>query len=212
MPDGEVLAIGSVRMGESDDERRRRSSRRISRQLRRRGQRGRTDRRADARSSTGSSTPSPPGWCRSTPSTRRASWSRGPARRIDPLYVICRSGSRGRQAAEKFQAAGYPNVVNVEGGTLAWERAGFAGGPGKEGDLAGAAGADRRRVAGRDRHRVGGVRASRPSSACRRSSGRDWSSPGSRTPAAWGCSWPGCPGTGAERIRRPAIVPSEARS
>jgi rhodanese-related sulfurtransferase len=39
--------------------------------------------------------------------------------------MICRSGGRGRQAAEKFHAAGYPNVVNVEGGTLAWERAGL---------------------------------------------------------------------------------------
>src|SRR4051795_2981113 len=35
-----------------------------------------------------------------------------------PLYVICRSGSRGRQACEAFQAAGFSNVVNVEGGTL----------------------------------------------------------------------------------------------
>jgi rhodanese-related sulfurtransferase len=43
----------------------------------------------------------------------------------DPLYTICRSGGRGRQAAEKFAAAGYANVVNVEGGTLAWERAGL---------------------------------------------------------------------------------------
>lgn len=37
----------------------------------------------------------------------------------EPLYLICRSGSRGRQACEKFQAAGFTNVVNVEGGTLA---------------------------------------------------------------------------------------------
>lgn len=37
-----------------------------------------------------------------------------------PLYVICRSGSRGLKACEKIQAAGYTNVVNVEGGTLAW--------------------------------------------------------------------------------------------
>ncbi len=41
------------------------------------------------------------------------------------LYVICRSGSRGRQACEAFQAVGFPNVVNVEGGTLAWEQAGL---------------------------------------------------------------------------------------
>lgn len=43
----------------------------------------------------------------------------------DPLYTICRSGGRGRQAAERFQVAGYTNVVNIEGGTLAWERAGL---------------------------------------------------------------------------------------
>lgn len=37
----------------------------------------------------------------------------------EPLYFLCRSGSRGQQACEKFQKAGFPNVVNVEGGTLA---------------------------------------------------------------------------------------------
>jgi rhodanese-related sulfurtransferase len=44
----------------------------------------------------------------------------------EPLYVICRSGNRGKQACERFLAAGFTNVVNVEGGTLAWERAGLA--------------------------------------------------------------------------------------
>lgn len=43
----------------------------------------------------------------------------------EPLYVICRSGSRGRQACERLLAAGYANAVNVEGGTLAWDRAGL---------------------------------------------------------------------------------------
>lgn len=42
-----------------------------------------------------------------------------------PLYTICRTGNRGRMAAEKFQAAGYHDVINVEGGTLAWEQAGL---------------------------------------------------------------------------------------
>lgn len=37
-----------------------------------------------------------------------------------PLYFICRSGTRGRQACEKFLAAGHTNIFNVEGGTLAW--------------------------------------------------------------------------------------------
>lgn len=44
---------------------------------------------------------------------------------LEPLYVICRSGSRGKQACEKFLAAGYTNVVNVEGGTQAWDQAGL---------------------------------------------------------------------------------------
>jgi rhodanese-related sulfurtransferase len=43
----------------------------------------------------------------------------------EPLYVICRSGSRGRQACEKLLAAGFANVVNVEGGTLAWAECGL---------------------------------------------------------------------------------------
>lgn len=43
----------------------------------------------------------------------------------EPLYVVCRSGSRGRQGCEKFIAAGFTNVINVEGGTLAWEQAGL---------------------------------------------------------------------------------------
>jgi rhodanese-related sulfurtransferase len=43
----------------------------------------------------------------------------------EPLYVICQSGNRARQAAEKFLAAGYANVVNVEGGTNAWAAAGL---------------------------------------------------------------------------------------
>ena len=42
-----------------------------------------------------------------------------------PLYVICRSGSRGKQACEKFLAAGFSNMINVDGGTLAWDAAGL---------------------------------------------------------------------------------------
>jgi rhodanese-related sulfurtransferase len=42
-----------------------------------------------------------------------------------PLYVICRSGGRATQACEKFITAGFPNVVNVEGGTLACIEAGL---------------------------------------------------------------------------------------
>ena len=42
----------------------------------------------------------------------------------EPLYVVCRSGNRSRQACEKLTAAGL-NVVNVEGGTSAWDAAGL---------------------------------------------------------------------------------------
>jgi len=41
------------------------------------------------------------------------------------VYFICRSGSRGRKACEKFVAAGFSNVANVEGGTEAWVREGL---------------------------------------------------------------------------------------
>lgn len=43
----------------------------------------------------------------------------------EPLYVICHSGSRGRQACEKFNQAGFSNVVNIEGGTMACVEAGL---------------------------------------------------------------------------------------
>lgn len=49
-----------------------------------------------------------------------------------PLYVICRSGSRGQQACEKLMAAGWENVVNIEGGTQAWEQAGLPVSRGKK--------------------------------------------------------------------------------
>lgn len=41
------------------------------------------------------------------------------------LYVICRTGNRARQAGEKLLSAGCNQVVNVEGGTRAWEEAGL---------------------------------------------------------------------------------------
>ena len=43
----------------------------------------------------------------------------------EPLYFICRSGGRGQQACEKFLKAGFSNVINVEGGTMACVEAGL---------------------------------------------------------------------------------------
>lgn len=45
--------------------------------------------------------------------------------RDEPIYVICRSGTRSEKACDKFLSAGCTNVVNVTGGTLAWEKAGL---------------------------------------------------------------------------------------
>jgi len=42
-----------------------------------------------------------------------------------PFYLICKSGGRARQAAERFRLAGVQNVIVVEGGTAAWEAAGL---------------------------------------------------------------------------------------
>ena len=43
----------------------------------------------------------------------------------EPLYVICKSGSRAGKACQRLIDAGYANVVNVEGGTQAWVDAGL---------------------------------------------------------------------------------------
>jgi rhodanese-related sulfurtransferase len=42
------------------------------------------------------------------------------------VYIHCRSGNRGRQAIEKLQSLGVTaELVNVEGGILAWSEAGY---------------------------------------------------------------------------------------
>lgn len=41
------------------------------------------------------------------------------------LYVIYRSGSRGHQACEESLKAGFSNVINMDGGTLACVEAGL---------------------------------------------------------------------------------------
>lgn len=50
----------------------------------------------------------------------------------NPLYVICRSGNRSGKACEVFVKAGFTNVVNVEGGTSAWDKAGLPVNRGKK--------------------------------------------------------------------------------
>lgn len=48
------------------------------------------------------------------------------------FYLICRSGKRSKDAAERFQKAGAANPVNVTGGTNAWIDAGNKTAKGKE--------------------------------------------------------------------------------
>ena len=43
----------------------------------------------------------------------------------EPLYFICQGGGRSGKACMMMMAAGYANVVNVEGGTGAWIEAGL---------------------------------------------------------------------------------------
>lgn len=43
-------------------------------------------------------------------------------RNEEPVYVVCKSGNRAKQAIEKLQAAGCENAVLVEGGITAWEQ------------------------------------------------------------------------------------------
>ena len=43
-----------------------------------------------------------------------------PTRRV---VVLCKSGGRSAQACETLEAAGFTDVVNLEGGMLAWNKA-----------------------------------------------------------------------------------------
>ena len=42
-----------------------------------------------------------------------------------PVYVICQTGSRSQKGSEILQKAGFKNIYNINGGTSAWESAGF---------------------------------------------------------------------------------------
>jgi rhodanese-related sulfurtransferase len=46
-------------------------------------------------------------------------------RKSEPLYIICRSGSRGLKACQKFIDCGHKYVINIEGGTLAASKSGL---------------------------------------------------------------------------------------
>ena len=42
-----------------------------------------------------------------------------------PLYILCRTGDRAKQAAQKLEKGGYAQCHVVEGGTMAWADAGL---------------------------------------------------------------------------------------
>lgn len=42
-----------------------------------------------------------------------------------PVYVICQSGMRSMRGASILESAGFTEVYNVSGGTIAWMSAGF---------------------------------------------------------------------------------------
>lgn len=46
--------------------------------------------------------------------------------RQQPVYVVCRSGTRAAQAAEHLQQIGHPDVRILDGGLQAWSAAGYA--------------------------------------------------------------------------------------
>lgn len=43
----------------------------------------------------------------------------------ETVYVHCKSGGRSAQACDRLATIGLENVVNIEGGALAWQMAGF---------------------------------------------------------------------------------------
>jgi rhodanese-related sulfurtransferase len=51
--------------------------------------------------------------------------ARRSAPKDQPIYVLCKGGTRARMACERFIEAGFDNVVLIEGGILQWEACGL---------------------------------------------------------------------------------------
>ncbi|MGY6276202.1 rhodanese-like domain-containing protein [Methylomonas sp. MgM2] len=49
-----------------------------------------------------------------------------PADKNTPIYLYCEGGPMGNAAARTLHNLGYTNLTNLEGGSNAWEKAGFA--------------------------------------------------------------------------------------
>lgn len=48
-----------------------------------------------------------------------------PLSKDEEIHVICQSGGRSMKVCQKLEAAGFTKIVNVEGGTSAWQSAGL---------------------------------------------------------------------------------------
>ena len=48
-----------------------------------------------------------------------------PFARDEEIHVICQSGGRSMKICQKLEAAGFTKIVNVDGGTSAWQSAGL---------------------------------------------------------------------------------------
>jgi rhodanese-related sulfurtransferase len=48
-----------------------------------------------------------------------------PFSKDEEIHVICQSGGRSMKVCQKLEAAGFTNIVNVDGGTSAWHAAGL---------------------------------------------------------------------------------------
>jgi len=52
-----------------------------------------------------------------------------PANKDTPIYLYCEGGPMGNAAAKSLHELGYSNLINLEGGTVAWKKSGFDVGP-----------------------------------------------------------------------------------
>ena len=43
----------------------------------------------------------------------------------EPVYLICQSGRRSKEAAEILVREGFPQAISIAGGTVAWKEAGL---------------------------------------------------------------------------------------
>ena len=143
---------------------------------------------------------SPPRMCRA-PSSFRSTISTRPffgssvARRETPVYVLCQSGGRARQAIERLERAGVHGCVLVEGGTQGWMDAGLPVESRPEQRFAAdAPSANHCRISFQPRARFLRLSSIRSSPLSHWSWAAVFYLPGSLAPVDWRCCWQKCHG------------------